>query len=136
MTKVRQPEASMLRPSLAPVDVEVIRGFALSLPETTESPHFESASFRIRGRIFATLQPDGEHLHVLVDDEEARAVAGGEGPAYEELWWGEKLAGVRVHLPSLDSPHLLLELIEDSWRRKAPKKVVAAFDDERKLNPG
>ncbi len=114
------------------MDVEAVRRFALSLPETTESPHFESASFRVRGRIFATLPPDGEHLHVFVDEDEARAVASGEGPAYEELWWGKRLSGVRVHLASLDSPHLVLELIEDSWRRKAPKRVVAAFDEAKR----
>ncbi|MEA2685826.1 MAG: hypothetical protein QOE93_1021 [Actinomycetota bacterium] len=114
------------------MDVEEVRRFALSLPEATEEPHFESASFRIRGRIFATLPPDGEHLHVFVDQDEARAVAAGEGPAFEELWWGEKLAGARVHLPSIETPDLLVELIEDAWRRKAPKRVVAAFDADRR----
>ena len=104
--------------------VDDVRRFALSLPEVTESPHFESASFRIRGRIFATLPPDGEHVHVFVEEDEARAVAAGEGPAFEELWWGKRLAGVRVHVGVLDSPHLVHELIEDAWRRKAPKRVV------------
>ncbi|MEA2716243.1 MAG: hypothetical protein QOI99_560 [Actinomycetota bacterium] len=111
------------------MEVDAVRTFALSLPEAAESPHFESASFRIRGRIFATLPADGEHLHVMVDEDEARAVAAGEGGSFEELWWGKKLAGVRVHLPSVESPELVLELIEDSWRRRAPKRVVAAFDD-------
>lgn len=37
------------------VDVETFRQFALSFPETTEEPHFEKTSFRIRKKIFATL---------------------------------------------------------------------------------
>jgi hypothetical protein len=49
------------------------RRFALSLPEVTEQPHFEKSSFRIRSKIFATVPPGDEHLHVLVDEEQARA---------------------------------------------------------------
>lgn len=45
---------------------EQARRFALSLPEATEEPHFDKASFRVRGRIFATVPPDGQHLHVFV----------------------------------------------------------------------
>ncbi len=108
-----------------------MRGAALALPEATEAPHFDSVSFRVRGRIFATLPADGEHLHVMVDVDEARAVAAQSGPAFEELWWGKKLCGVRIHLPSLDEPDLVRELIEDAWRSRAPKRVVAAYDAER-----
>ena len=34
-----------------------VRSFALSLPETTEAPHHERTSFRVRGKIFATALP-------------------------------------------------------------------------------
>jgi len=37
------------------VDVKTFRQLALSFPETTEEPHFEKTSFRIRKKIFATL---------------------------------------------------------------------------------
>ena len=37
------------------VVVETFRSFALSLPETTEVPHFEITSFRVKKKIFATL---------------------------------------------------------------------------------
>lgn len=29
-----------------------VRRFALALPEATEAPHFDYASFRVRGKIF------------------------------------------------------------------------------------
>jgi hypothetical protein len=47
--------------------------------------------------------------------------------AFEELWWGKKLAGVRVTL-SAARPAAVRDLIETAWRKKAPKAVVAAFD--------
>ena len=57
------------------MELREARRFALSLPEATEEPHFDKASFRVRGRIFATVPPDGQHLHVLVDATVARAAA-------------------------------------------------------------
>lgn len=36
------------------VTIKNLRSFALSLPETTEEPHFEKTSFRVKKKIFAT----------------------------------------------------------------------------------
>jgi predicted DNA-binding protein (MmcQ/YjbR family) len=36
------------------VTIETMRNLALSFPETTEEPHFEKTSFRVRKKIFAT----------------------------------------------------------------------------------
>lgn len=104
-----------------------VRSVALSLPEAIEQPHFDSASFRIRGRIFATIPAPGDRLHVFVPEPDVReAVA--EQPSYcEELWWGKKLSGLRIFLPDADSS-LVNELIIEAWRFKAPRRMVAAFD--------
>ena len=107
------------------MDADAARRLALALPEATEQPHFDSASFRVRGRIFATLPADG-HVHVFVDPDEARAVAAAE-PACAELWWGKKLAGLRIRLDTAD-PALVADLLEASWRRRAPRRLVTAFD--------
>ena len=37
------------------IDIEKVRKMALAFDEATEEPHFEKASFRIRKKIFATL---------------------------------------------------------------------------------
>ena len=112
--------------------LEEARRFALSLPEATEEPHFEKSSFRIRGKIFATVPPDGGHLHVFVDGHETRAAVAEDPVGFEELWWGKRLAGVRVNLRAADSGRVL-ELLEQSWRRKAPKRLVSDFDARRSL---
>lgn len=36
------------------ITLEFFRELALSLPETTEEPHFEKTSFRVKKKIFAT----------------------------------------------------------------------------------
>ena len=107
--------------------LDELRRFALSLPETTEAPHHDASSFRVKGKIFATFPPHERHLNVMVDEDEARACAAEGSKAVEELWWGTRLAGVRVHLAEADSGRVR-ELLVEAWRRKAPKRVVATFD--------
>jgi len=108
-------------------DLAEARMFALSLPRTTEEPHHEMTSFRVNGKIFATAPPDQEHLHVFVDEAEVQACVAENPAAYEELTWGKRLAGVRVVLAAAQSDRVA-ELLEDAWRRKAPKTVAADFD--------
>jgi hypothetical protein len=109
------------------MELQEARQFALSLPEVTEKPHFDMASFRVGGKIFATVPPDGEHLHVFVDEHETRAVVAEDPRAFAELWWGRRLAGVRVHLPAADA-QAVFELLEDAWRRRAPRRAIALLD--------
>ncbi len=112
-------------------DLAAARRFALSLPGVTEEPHFEMASFRVRGKIFVTVPPDGAHLHVFVDELEASASAAENPAAFEPLRWGQRVRGVRVRLgPAPDVR--VQELIEESWRRKAPKRLAAAYDLSRR----
>jgi hypothetical protein len=113
--------------NMTDMDVEEVRSVALSLPEATEQPHFDSASFRVRGHIFVTLPPDGDQAHIFVGEADVHAAVAERPSSCEELWWGKKLSGVRVRLPEAD-PILVAELIIDAWRRKAPKRLAATLD--------
>ena len=110
--------------------LDTARRFALSLPETTEEPHFEKSSFRVRGKIFATVPLGGKHLHVVVDPDEGRALIDGGSAAFEAIQWGKKLRTdwVRVNLPHADATEVR-ELLASAWRLKAPKRVVDAYDE-------
>jgi hypothetical protein len=111
-------------------DIEQARRFALSLPETTEEPHFDLASFRVRGKLFATVPPGEDRLHVFVDEAEARACAAEDPAAFEPLRWGQQVRGVRVRLDAAPADRVR-ELLEESWRRRAPRRVIAAYDQAR-----
>jgi hypothetical protein len=50
--------------------VEAARVVEMLLPEAGKSPHFESASFQLRRKVFVTIPPDEERAHVLVDEDE------------------------------------------------------------------
>lgn len=107
--------------------LEEARKFALSLPEVTEQPLCEKPSFRIQGKIFATLPLGGDHMHVFVGEIETRALVEEDPAAFEELWWGKKLSGVRVSLPASEREGVI-QLLEEAWRRKAPITLIRDFD--------
>ena len=46
------------------VSIETVRQFALSFPETDEHPHFHLTSFRVKKKIFATLDEKIKRLMV------------------------------------------------------------------------
>jgi len=100
------------------------RKFALSLPQTTEEPHHEFSSFRVKGKIFATVPPAETHLHLFVDDELREQMVTTSPEVFEKLWWGEKVVGLRVNL-SAARPPVVLDLLKAAWLRKAPKRLAA-----------
>ena len=91
-----------------------VRALALSLGGAVEAPHHGFPSFRAGGRIFATL-PDPEHLHAMVAEEEVPGLVGAHA-ACEELWWGKRLAGVRVELGAAGEA-LVEALLLAAWER-------------------
>jgi hypothetical protein len=108
-------------------DLATARRFALSLPEATEEPHFEMWSFRVRGKIFATVPPDRAYLNVFVDELEIAASAAQNPAVYEPLRWGNQVRGLRVRLASAPDARVM-ELLEEAWRRKAPRHLLAEYD--------
>ncbi len=101
------------------------RELALALPEATEQDHHGLASFRVRGKIFATV-PDDTHLRVMVDEMEIRAAVAENPRACHEFYWGKRLACVVVDL-GVASPALVKELLVEAWARKAPKNLAREF---------
>jgi hypothetical protein len=104
------------------VTVEEVRKFALALPEAIEQDHWGNPSFRIRGRIFASV-PDREHVNVMIDPFDIDGVVREAPDACQELRWGKRVAGVRVTLPNAASK-MVEALLRSAWRRKAPKRLL------------
>ena len=109
------------------------RRLALALPETTEEDHHGIPSFRVRSKVFATV-PDGDHVRVMLDPDATRAAVGEDPGAFQELWWGKKLSGVTVTLASADHRRVT-ELLEDAWRRVAPKRLLALPEHDVPRSP-
>jgi len=104
------------------VSHERIRLLALGLPEAREEDHHGRPSFRVGGRIFATLWDEG-HVNVMLDEPGIRTAVQAHPQACEELWWGRRLSAVRVKLDRADEA-LMGELLADAWERRAPKRLL------------
>jgi hypothetical protein len=109
------------------VSRERVRRLALALPDTTEEDHHGRPSFRVAGRIFATLW-DEAHVNVMLDEAGIRTAVEDSGDACEEVWWGRRLSAVRVRLGRVDEA-LIRELLADAWEQKAPKRLLARRPD-------
>lgn len=104
------------------MNVGQVRRLALSLPEVSEEPHFHLASFRVNGKIFATLAPDGSYLNVFVDDAQREVMTTVDPQAYETLRWGKKTVGLHVQVAAAKANDVE-ELLRAAWQRKAPKQL-------------
>jgi hypothetical protein len=104
------------------VSREQARQLALALPEAVEQDHHGRPSFRVAGKIFATQWDEG-HMNVMLDEGGILTTVEGQPETCEEVWWGKRLAAVRVHLRHVDA-EMLANLLEEAWERKAPRRLL------------
>jgi hypothetical protein len=102
------------------VKLKTIRKAALALPETTEEPHHNFGSFRVRGKIFVTIPPGGELLHIFLPAEQRELALAMDPEFLEPVHWGSKVLGVRVKLP-LARKATVLRLVRQAYAFKSEK---------------
>ena len=102
------------------VKIDTVRRHALALDAVTEQPHHELSSFRVRGKIFVTVPPAGDVIHVFVGEEDReRALA--MYPAWAgKLLWGGKVVGLRIVLASA-LPPAVKALVAKAYETKLRK---------------
>jgi len=100
---------------------EAVANYALSLPRATEEPHFHFTSFRIDGKIFATMPPSNELLHVFVPEAEREASILAYPNCCEVLHWGQRTVGLKIDLEQA-SARLVEDLLTAAYDAKAKAK--------------
>jgi hypothetical protein len=104
-----------------------VRELVKHLPGVEEGTSYGTPALKVRGKLFVRLKEDGETL-VLRTDAFERAHLLRVAPQtffitdhYRDYPW------VLVRLPAADIEQLH-ELLEDAWRRVAPKRLITAYD--------
>jgi hypothetical protein len=104
------------------VSSDQARSLAVALPEVVEQDHHGRPSFRVGGKIFATLW-DEDRMNVMLDEGGILTAVESAPEACEKVWWGKRLAAVGVTLARADR-ELLSDLLADAWEHKAPKRLL------------
>jgi hypothetical protein len=102
-----------------------VRRIALALPDTAEAAHFHLTSFRVGGKIFATLGSDRPLMLTLDPEDQANLAAGDpERIAPVPGAWGRR-GSTFVRIETLPEGQLA-RLIRMAWARCAPSRLLKA----------
>ena len=110
---------------------EHLREIALSLPDATEKAMHGTPAFYVKTKFFTKLTHDGRGAVVHVDSLEEKDALLAAEPV--KLTTTPHYDGYRMVLVVLAkvTKRELREFVTESWRLRAPKKLLAAFDAQR-----
>ena len=97
-----------------------IREHALALEAVTEEPHHNYSSFRVRGKIFVTIPPDEQFIHVFVGQDDREPALALYPEFIEALRWGGKVLGLRIELKSA-KPAIVRSLVVKAYQARVLK---------------
>jgi len=107
--------------------IEAFRALALSFPETEEGPHMEVTAFKVRKKIFATLNPAADRacikLTAIIQDVFCAIDREAIYPVPNK--WGQQ-GWTNISLSNI-SEELLLDAVTTAYCAVAPKPLAALF---------
>ncbi|RFU82574.1 MmcQ/YjbR family DNA-binding protein [Streptomyces triticagri] len=106
-----------------------VRELALSLPATTEKIAWSMPTFRVAGKMFATLPEDETSMAVRCPKEERDELALSEPDTFWIADHEAMFAWVRVRLAALEDRAELRDILADSWRQAAPSRLTEQHPD-------
>lgn len=104
-----------------------VREIALSLPATEERPSYATPGFRVRDRLFARIREPDVLLVWCADEGEKDFLIRAEPAKFFTTPHYDGHPSVLVHLSAVERDELA-ELLTDSWRLRAPKRLAASLD--------
>jgi hypothetical protein len=105
-----------------------VRAHALSFPEAEERETWDTATFRVRNRIFCMFSEKERHLWIRSTFDEQRALVAMDEAAFFVPPYVGSNGWIGVVLAKADGGEVR-ELIIEAWRMTAPKRTVASFDE-------
>lgn len=118
------PRARKSKPET--VTYETVRQIALALPGAEEGTSYRTPAVKVKGKLFVRLHQDHDAIVIRVDFEEREELMMADPEKFyitdhylNYPWMLVRLSTVRYDQ--------LRDLLVQSWRRAAPKHLLAAF---------
>lgn len=104
-----------------------------SEPAGTDQPAGPAQPADLARRMEQNLAEHSSHLHRGTPGMRVAACVAEDPGAFEPLLWGQRVRGLRVRLPAAPQDRVA-ELLAESWRRKAPRSLVAELDARKRVS--
>jgi hypothetical protein len=104
-----------------------VRAIALALPGTEERPSYGTPGFRVKDRLFARVREQGVLLVWCADEGEKDFLLRADPAKFFTTPHYDGHPSVLVRLDAVDREELR-ELLTDSWRVRAPKRLAASLE--------
>jgi hypothetical protein len=105
-----------------------VRKFALSLPEAEERETWDTATFRVRNKIFTMFDEKEHHLWIKSTHDEQEALIAMDPDAFFVPSYVGSKGWIGVVVSKAERGEVE-DLVTEAWRLTAPKRLVAAFDE-------
>jgi hypothetical protein len=113
------------------MNLSSVRRILLTLPGVEEGPCYGTPGFRVKGKFLARMKEDGETLVVKCGDDERdfRMQADPETFFITDHYRGYPTVLIRLRKVR---PSDLREVLEQAWRRNAPKRLITEWEGRQK----
>jgi hypothetical protein len=110
---------------------ETIRQLVLALPGAEEGTSYGTPAFRVRGKLFVRLHQDGDFVVNPIDLEERSMRIEADPQAFFITDHYVRYPYMLVRFAAVGKI-IMRELLENAWRRVAPYRLIAEFDEAKK----
>ena len=108
---------------------ETVREIALALPGAVEGRSYGTAAFYVDKKLFVRFHQSGESVVIMIHMNEREALMKIDPETFYITNHYLKYPAMLVRLSSVQ-PDDLRKLVTESWRRSAPAKFIAAYDNQ------
>ncbi|MFN8355033.1 MAG: MmcQ/YjbR family DNA-binding protein [Spirosomataceae bacterium] len=113
------------------MDVETAREQLLALPAVEEGDHFGKLSYRVKGKIFATVELETKQMVLKLTVAQQQALDENVALSPVEGRWGQ-LGWTYLELSAV-SPSCFTELITIAWKNVTPKKLAKSLTSSENI---
>lgn len=114
------------KPRGEPITYETVRQLALTLPGAEEGTSYGTLACKVAGKLFARQHQDGESVVIRVDFEEREELMSADPEKFYITDHYLNYPWMLVRLSKVGRDELS-DLLLQSWRRAAPKRLLASF---------